>query len=55
MQEMHKGNYTYATKELPHTKLRNHRLLEGRQKGLDTTGKRAKECKNSQAPPKHMH
>jgi hypothetical protein len=39
MQEMHKENYTYATK------LTNHRLLEGRQKGLDTTGKRAKEHK----------
>jgi oligoribonuclease NrnB/cAMP/cGMP phosphodiesterase (DHH superfamily) len=25
-----------------HTKLTNHRLLEGRQKGLDTTDKRAK-------------
>jgi hypothetical protein len=50
-----KVSYTYATKELPHTKLTNHRLLEGRQKGLDTTGKRAKEHKNSQAPPKHMH
>jgi hypothetical protein len=45
MQEMHKGNYTYATKELPHTKLSNRRLLEGRQKGLDTTGNRAKEHK----------
>jgi hypothetical protein len=22
MQEMHKGNYTYATKELPHTQLK---------------------------------
>jgi hypothetical protein len=31
--------YTYATKKLRHTKLTNHRLLEGRQKGLDTTGK----------------
>jgi hypothetical protein len=41
MQEMHKGNYTYATKELPHTKLTNDRLLEGRKKGLDTTSKRA--------------
>jgi hypothetical protein len=49
---MHKGNYTYATKELPHTKLTKDRLLEGR---LDTTGRRAKEHKNSQAPPKHMH
>jgi hypothetical protein len=54
MQEMYKGNYTYATKELPHTqlkkptthtKLTEDRLLEGRQKGLDTTGKRAKEHK----------
>jgi hypothetical protein len=26
--------------ELPHTKLTNHRLFEGRKKGLDTTGKR---------------
>jgi hypothetical protein len=50
MQEMHKGNYTYATKELPHTKLTNHRLLEGRQKGLDTTGKRAKEHKTHKLP-----
>jgi hypothetical protein len=45
MQEMHKGDYTYATKELPQTKLTNHQLLEGRQKGLDTTGKRAKKQK----------
>jgi hypothetical protein len=42
---MHKGNYTYATKELPYTKLTKNRLHEGRQKGLDTTGKRAKERK----------
>jgi hypothetical protein len=42
MKEMHKKSYTYATKELPHTKLRNHWLLEGRQKGLDITSKRAK-------------
>jgi hypothetical protein len=55
MQEMHKGNYTYATKELPHTKLTNDRLLEGRQKGLDTTGKKSKGAQNSQAPPKLMH
>jgi hypothetical protein len=45
MQEMHKGSYTYATKDLPHTKLTNNQLLKGRQKGLDTTGKRAKERK----------
>jgi hypothetical protein len=50
MQEMHKGNYTYATTELPHTKLTNHRLLQGRQKGLDTTGKRAKEHKTHKLP-----
>jgi hypothetical protein len=50
MQEMHKGNYTYATKELPHTKLTNDRLLEMRQKGLDTTGKRAKEHKTHKLP-----
>jgi hypothetical protein len=47
---MHKGNYTYATKELPQTKLTNRRLLEGRQKGLDTTGKRAKERKTHKLP-----
>jgi hypothetical protein len=28
-----------------HTKLTNHQLLQGRQKGLDTTSKRAKEHK----------
>jgi hypothetical protein len=50
MQEMHKGNYTYATKDLPHTKLTNHRHLDGRQKGLDTTGKRAKEHKTHKLP-----
>jgi hypothetical protein len=33
-----------------HTKLRNHWLLEGRQKGLDTTGKRAKEHKTHKLP-----
>jgi hypothetical protein len=53
MQEMHKGNYTYATKELPHTKLTNDQLLEGRQKGLDTTGKRAKEHKINKLPLTH--
>jgi hypothetical protein len=47
---MHKRNYTYATKGLPHTKLTNHRLLEGRQKGLDTTDKRAKEHKTHKLP-----
>jgi hypothetical protein len=33
-----------------HTKLTNHGLLEGRQKGLDTTGKRAKEHKTHKLP-----
>jgi hypothetical protein len=33
-----------------HTKLRNHRLLEGRKKWLDTTGKRAKEHKTHKLP-----
>jgi hypothetical protein len=44
-----KESYTYATKELPHTKLTNNRHLEGRQKGFDATGKRAKKHK----PNKH--
>jgi hypothetical protein len=50
MKEMHKKSYTYATKKLPHTKLTNDRLLEGRQKGLDTTSKRAKERKTHKLP-----
>jgi hypothetical protein len=33
-----------------HAKLTNHRLLEGRQKGLDTIGKRAKEHKTNKLP-----
>jgi hypothetical protein len=33
-----------------HTKLANHRLLEGRQKGLDTTGKIEKEHKTHKLP-----
>jgi hypothetical protein len=45
-----KKSYTYSTKELPHTKLRNDRLLKGRQKGLDTIGKRAKEHKTHKLP-----
>jgi hypothetical protein len=50
MQEMHKGNYIYATRALPHTKITNDRLLEGRQKGLDTTDKRAMEHKIHKLP-----
>jgi hypothetical protein len=45
-----KESYTYATKELPHTKLINDRLLEGRKKGLDTTGKRARKHKPTSSP-----
>jgi hypothetical protein len=33
-----------------HTKLTIHQLLEGRQKGLDTTGKTAKEHKTHKLP-----
>jgi hypothetical protein len=44
-----KESYTYATKELHH-QLTNHRLLKGRQKGLDTTGKRAKKHKTHKLP-----
>jgi hypothetical protein len=43
IKECIKERYIYATKELPHTKLTNDGLLKGRQKGLDTTEKRAKE------------
>jgi hypothetical protein len=45
-----KESYTYSTKELPHTKLTNDRLLEGRQKGLDTTSKRARKHKTHKLP-----
>jgi hypothetical protein len=45
-----KESYTYATKELPHTKLTNDQLLEVRQKGLDTTDKRGKEHKTHKLP-----
>jgi hypothetical protein len=44
-----KESYTYATKELP-TKLTKDRLLEGRQKGLDTTSKKEKEHKTHKLP-----
>jgi phage regulator Rha-like protein len=49
MQEMHKGNYTYATNELPH---KTHKLptTRGEEKRLETTGKRAKEHKTHKLP-----
>jgi hypothetical protein len=37
-------------KPTTHTKLTKDRLLEGRRKGLDTTGKRAKEHKTHKLP-----
>jgi hypothetical protein len=43
-------SYTYASKELPHTKLTHERLLEGRQKGVDTTDKRARKHKPTTSP-----
>jgi hypothetical protein len=48
--ECTKESYTYMLQRSSHTKLTNHRLLEGRQKGLDTTGKRAKEHKTHKLP-----
>ena len=54
MQEMHKGKLYICYKGAPtnqlkkpttHTKLTSDRLLKGRQKGLDTTGKKTKENK----------
>jgi hypothetical protein len=45
-----KESYTYASKELPHTNLTNDWLLEGRQKGLDTTSKRARKHKPTSSP-----
>jgi hypothetical protein len=45
-----KERYTYAAKELPHTMLTNDWLLEGRQKGLDTNGKRARKHKPTTSP-----
>jgi hypothetical protein len=41
---------TKETIHMPHTKLTKDRLLEGRRKGLDTTGKRAKEHKTHMLP-----
>jgi hypothetical protein len=43
---LHKELHHQLRKSTTHTKLTNDRLLEGRQKWLDTTGKRAKKHKN---------
>jgi hypothetical protein len=58
MQGMHKGklyicytrSFTTNLGNQPHTQSSQDRLLEGRQKGLDTTGKRAKEHKIHKLP-----
>jgi hypothetical protein len=58
MQEMHKeklyicykGAPTTNSRNQPHTTLTNDWLLEGRQKGLDTTSKREKEHKTHKLP-----
>jgi hypothetical protein len=47
---LHKELHRRLRKPTTHTKLTNDRLLEGRQKGLDTTGKRAKKHINHKLP-----
>jgi hypothetical protein len=47
---LHKGLHHQLRKPTTHTKLTKDRLLEGRQKELDTTGKRAKEHKTHKIP-----
>jgi hypothetical protein len=47
---LHKEIHHQLRKPTTHTKLTNDRLLEERQKGLDTTGKRAKEHKTHKLP-----
>jgi hypothetical protein len=47
---LHKELHHELRKPTTHTKLTNNRLLEGRQKGLDTTGKREKKHKNHKLP-----
>jgi hypothetical protein len=45
-----KESYTYATKELPHTKLTNDRLLEGEQKGSTPPAKGQRSAKLTSSP-----
>jgi hypothetical protein len=45
-----KESYKYATKELPYTKLTNHRLLEVRQKGLTPPAKEQRSAKTHNLP-----
>jgi hypothetical protein len=46
----HKESYTYATKELPHTKLTKDWLLEGRQKGSTPPAKEQRGAKLTSSP-----
>jgi hypothetical protein len=54
MQEMHKGNYTYATKELSH-KTHKPPAPQGEAKRARHHWQKSKGAQNSQAPRKHMH
>jgi hypothetical protein len=45
-----KESYTYATKELPHTKLTSDRLLERRQKGSTPPAKEQRGAKLTSSP-----
>jgi hypothetical protein len=54
MQEMHQGNNTYATKELPH-KTHKPPAPRGEAKRVRHHRQKSKGAQNSQAPPKLMH
>jgi hypothetical protein len=45
-----KESYAYATKELPHTKLTNDRLLEGGKKGSTPPAKEQRSTKTKSSP-----
>jgi hypothetical protein len=47
---LHKELHHQLRKPTTHMKLTNDRLLEWRQKGVDTTGKRTKKHKNHKLP-----
>jgi hypothetical protein len=47
---LHKELHHQLRKPTTHTKLTKDRLLEGRRKGLDTTGKKGKEHKTHKLP-----
>jgi hypothetical protein len=50
-----KESYTYATKELPHTKLTNDRLLKGRQKGSTPLAKEQRSTKLTTCNTRKFH